>query len=55
MFSSLVITSGFCVLLLSSFRLNREFGLLSGIIMMAALLANLFLTPYLTRTLRLLR
>ncbi len=48
-YSSLGLALGFSILLFSSFRPNREFGLLTAFIMAVALLADLFVTPYLVR------
>jgi predicted RND superfamily exporter protein len=50
-----VLAAGFSILLLSSFRLNREFGLLTAFAMLTGLLSDLLLTPWLTRRLRLLQ
>jgi uncharacterized protein len=52
-FSSLGLAVGFAILLFSDFRLNREFGLLTAFIMGTALVADLFLTPYLVCAFRL--
>jgi len=54
-FSSIGLAAGFTVLAFSRFSLNREFGLLTAFIMLAALLTDLFVTPYLLRALRLFR
>jgi len=54
-FSSIGLTAGFTVLAFSRFSLNREFGLLTAFIMLAALLTDLFVTPYLVRALHLFR
>ena len=43
--TSLVLTSGFWVLLASSFKPTMYFGLLAGCTVVSALLADLFLTP----------
>ena len=48
-YSSLGLALGFSILRFSSFRPNREFGLLTAFIMAVALLADLFVTPYLVR------
>lgn len=53
--SSLGLAAGFSLLTFSEFRLNREFGLLAAFIMVVALLADLFATPYLVRVFRLFR
>lgn len=54
-YSTLGLAAGFSILILSDFRLNREFGMLNAFIMVAALLADLFVTPYLARTFDLFR
>jgi predicted RND superfamily exporter protein len=54
-YSSLGLAAGFSILSFSSFRPNREFGILTAFIMVAALLADLFATPYLVRALHLFR
>ena len=54
-YSSLGLAAGFSILVFSGFRLNREFGLLTAFILTVALLANLFMTPYLVRVFHLLR
>ena len=46
---SLGLAAGFSTLAFSGFRLNREFGLLTAFILLAALVADLFATPYLVR------
>ena len=48
-FSSRGLAAGFSTLAFSGFRLNREFGLLTAFILLAALVADLFATPYLVR------
>ena len=48
-YSSLGLALGFSILLFSSFRPNREFGLLTAFIMAVALPADLLVTPYLVR------
>lgn len=52
-YSSLALAAGFSILAFSDFRLNREFGLLTAFIMVAALLCDLFVTPYLVCAFRL--
>ena len=52
-YSSLGLAAGFSIFVFSDFRLNREFGLLTAFIMVVALLADLFVTPYLMRVFRL--
>ncbi len=54
-YSSLGLAAGFSILAFSRFRLNREFGLLTAFILVVALLADLFATPYLVRAFRLFR
>lgn len=54
-YSTLGLAAGFSILILSDFRLNREFGLLNAFIMVAALMADLFVTPYLARAFDLFR
>ena len=51
-YTSLVITGGFCVLTFSSFHTNRAFGLLTAITMVTAVFADLIVLPYLVRVLK---
>ena len=52
-YSSAGLAAGFSVLMFASFRPNREFGMLIAFILVVALLADLFATPYLVRAFRL--
>jgi len=52
-FTTVVIAGGFFVLSFSSFLTNRAFGILTGITMITALLADLFLLPVLVKTFKL--
>jgi len=52
-FTSVVIALGYSVIVLSNFAPNRYFGLLTAVTMISALIADLFLTPYLLRITRL--
>jgi len=52
-FSSIGLAAGFTILMFSRFRPNREFGFLTAFIMLAALLSDLFVTPFLIRAFRL--
>jgi uncharacterized protein len=52
-YSSLGLSVGFSILMTSRFRPNREFGMLIAFILIVALLADLFATPYLVRAFRL--
>ena len=54
-YSALGLAAGFSILAFSSFRPNREFGILTAFIMVVALLADLFVTPWLVRVLNLFR
>jgi uncharacterized protein len=54
-YSSLGLAAGFSILMFSGFRLNREFGFLTAFIMVVALLADLFVTPSLSRSFQLFR
>lgn len=54
-YSALGLAAGFSVLAFSSFRPNREFGILTAFIMVVALLADLFVTPWLVRAFHLFR
>jgi len=49
-FTSLIITAGYAVIIFSSFRPNRYFGLLTAVTMISALLADLIVLPYLVKT-----
>lgn len=52
-FTSFVIAGGFFILVFSNVTLNRHFGLLTAFTMITALMADLFLLPYLIKSLRL--
>jgi len=47
--TSLVITGGFWILIFSSYRPNAHFGILTGITMLSALLADLLIAPLCVR------
>ena len=48
-YTSLVITGGFWILIFSSYRPNAHFGILTGITMLSALLADLLIAPLCVR------
>ncbi len=49
-FTSLIIAAGYAVIIFSSFRPNRYFGLLTAVTMLAALIADLIVLPFLVKT-----
>jgi hypothetical protein len=54
-YSSLGLAAGFSILAFSDLRLNREFGLLTAFILLVALVADLYVTPWLAGAFQLFR